>query len=115
MTGLRKGEHGGGAQRGKRRSYAGAVVVGVQAAAGCALGTGAGTFLGGLASTFLGGAGAFGGAPIGCAVRAAGAVVEGLPVTIVSTLAAGGIVFALDKNSNGNTLNQDLQASSKIP
>src|ERR1700684_2705618 len=81
----------------------GAVVIGIQGAAGCALGTGAGTFLGGLASAFLGGVGAFGGAPIGCAVGAAGAVVEGLPVTIVSTLATGGIIFVLDKNANGNT------------
>jgi hypothetical protein len=91
------------------------VTAGVQGAAGCAVGAAAGGILGGIGTIVLGGEGAFAGAPVGCAVGAVSAVLDGLPQSILVGAVTGGISYWSDTSAAGTAFKQTMQACSQIP
>jgi hypothetical protein len=88
----------------------GGVAIGAQLVAGCLVGTGAGTILGGLGTLFLGGEGSFAGAPVGCIVGAADAVLEGLSFIVVTSLITAAVIYVKDEHDAVNQYNQAIQA-----
>jgi len=100
---------------GKGFLIGGGVTAGVQGVAGCAVGAAVGGTIGAIATIIIGGEGAFGGAPVGCVVGGVSAVLDGLPQSVLVGTISGGISYFSDTSAAGRTLQQDLQACSRIP
>jgi RHS repeat-associated protein len=82
--------------------------------AGCVVGAAIGGTGGAVATWFLGGEGALLTTPAGCGAGGLAAIEGGIPISIVSGLGTGGLVYYHDIQAAKQQLKQDLQECEKL-